>query len=276
MITFLTSDPLWEDGDTSTLNEANGFVSLLRDYWKKPMKCLFIASDPIDFKSNDENRARYGGAIEASGLPVESFDLLDFRTLHMSDEQIWSYDMIMLCGGHIPTEWAWFEEIELTKQLKHFDGLLIGISAGSMNCAKEVFALPEGEGELDDPDYEWYFEGLGCVKTNIIPHFQAVYDIVLDGRKLIEEVACSCSYGHNFLGLTDGSFVLVDQGVELVFGEAYLISEGKITQFCIANECRELYNYGSVERWGAAEGVTSLREPIRRMKKKWHRGMQRR
>lgn len=31
----------------------------------------------------------------------------------------------------------------------------------------------------------------------------------------------------------------------------------------------------SVERWGAVEGVTSLREPIRRMKKKWHRGMQR-
>ena len=42
MVTFLTSDPLYEDGEVSILNEANGFVEVLRQYWDGPLKCLFI------------------------------------------------------------------------------------------------------------------------------------------------------------------------------------------------------------------------------------------
>ena len=56
MVTFLTSDPLYEDGEICVLNEANGFVEVLRQYWDGPLKCLFIASDPADHKSNDENQ----------------------------------------------------------------------------------------------------------------------------------------------------------------------------------------------------------------------------
>lgn len=248
MVTFLTSDPLYEDGEISVLNEANGFVDVLRNYWTRPMRCLFIASDPCDHKSNDENQVRYGGAIMASGLDVVSFDLLDDRFLDMSDEQITSYDVIMLCGGHIPTEWDWFEEIELKQHLQTFDGILIGISAGSMNCAEEVFAMPELEGETQDPEYVWFFEGLNVVKTSIIPHFQAIYDGELDGRKIIDDIACSCSIGKNFLGLPDGSFVVVDNGIELVFGEAYLISEGEVSLFNVENQCREYLNYGPYKK----------------------------
>ena len=56
MVTFLTSDPLWEDDSVSVLNEANGFVDVLRGYWTHPMNCLFVASNPCDYKSNDENQ----------------------------------------------------------------------------------------------------------------------------------------------------------------------------------------------------------------------------
>lgn len=248
MVTFLTSDPLYEDGIISVLNEANGFVEVLSQYWDGALKCLFIASDPDDYESNDENQLRYGGAIEASGLEVECFDLLDHRTVDMPAEQILDYDMIMLCGGHVPTERGWFEEIELRRHLEHFDGIVIGISAGSMNSAEEVFALPEIEGETKDPDYDWFFEGLGFAKTSIIPHFQAIYDQELDGRELIDDIAFSYSHGKNFLGLPDGSFVVIENGIELVFGESYLIADGKITPFSGEDECREYMNYGPYKK----------------------------
>ena len=248
MVTFLTSDPLYEDGEICVLNEANGFVEVLRQYWDGPLKCLFIASDPEDHKSNDENQLRYGSAIAASGLEVACFDLLDDRFLDMPDEQICGYDMIMLCGGHVPTERSWFEKIELKKHLEYFDGILIGISAGSMNSAEEVFALPELEGETEDPDYDWFFEGLGFAKTSIIPHFQAIYDTVLDGKEIIDDIALSYSHGKNFLGIVDGSFVVIEDGVEMVFGESYLISEGKITPFSGEDECREYMNYGPYKK----------------------------
>ena len=221
MVTFLTSDPLYEDGEISILNEANGFVEVLRQYWDGPLKCLFIASDPTDHKSNDENQLRYGSAIEDSGLEVACFDLLDDRFLDMADEQICGYDMIMLCGGHVPTERSWFEKIELKKHLEYFDGILIGISAGSMNSAEEVFALPELEGETEDPEYDWFFEGLGFAKTSIIPHFQAIYDTVLDGKEIIDDIAVSYSHGKNFLGIVDGSFVVIEDGVTTIGNYAF-------------------------------------------------------
>lgn len=248
MVTFLTSDPLYEDGEISVLNEANGFVDVLSQYWDGALKCLFIASDPEDYESNDENQLRYGGAIAASGFEVECFDLLDNRTVDMPAEQILDYDMIMLCGGHVPTERGWFEEIELRRHLEHFDGIVIGISAGSMNSAEEVFALPELEGETEDPDYDWFFEGLGFAKTSIIPHFQAVYGQELDGREIIDDIAVSCSLGKNFLGLPDGSFVVIENGIELVFGESYLIADGHITPFSGEDECREYMNYGPYKK----------------------------
>ena len=248
MVTFLTSDPLYEDGTISVLNEANGFVDVLGQYWDGALKCLFIASDPDDYESNDENQLRYGGAIIASGLEVECFDLLDHRTVDMPAEQILDYDMIMLCGGHVPTERSWFEEIELRKHLEHFDGIVIGISAGSMNSAEEVFALPELEGETEDPEYDWFFQGLGFAKTSIIPHFQAIYDQELDGKELIDDIAFSYSHGKNFLGLPDGSFVVIENGMELVFGESYLIADGQITPFSGQDECREYMNYGPYKK----------------------------
>ena len=246
MVTFLTSNPVWEeDADMGIviLNESNGFAEVLGQYWQEPKNCLFIASDPSDYEANDRNADLYAEALLTSGMEIACFDLLDDRYLEMIYEQISEYDVLILSGGHIPTERTWFDEIDLKYHLEKFDGILIGVSAGSMNLAEEVFALPEMEGETEDETYDWFFPGLDCAKTSIIPHFQAIYDKTVDGKLMIDELACACSYGKQFLALPDGSYVLVENGVETVFGEAYLISDGKVEQFCSDDDCREIYNY---------------------------------
>lgn len=57
-----------------------------------------------------------------------------------------------------------------------------------MNCAKNVYASPELEGEAIDPLYERWLTGFGLTEINIFPHFQSLKDDYLDGLRLIEDI----------------------------------------------------------------------------------------
>lgn len=235
MISFLASSPtkeLNEECPFPALDERNGFLEQLRQVWKENARCLMIAAAPDAHNENDDMTDFYREAAVNSGLSVSCFDLWDSRSPGLSKEQFCRYDAVFLAGGHVPTERRWFEYIRLKELLEEFNGILIGTSAGSMNAAKMVYAWPEMEGESIDPNYELFFEGLGLAETMILPHYQNVKERYLDGKRLIEEIACSHSYGHRFFAIPDGSYILVKNGVETVFGEAHLVSEGRISQFC--------------------------------------------
>ena len=97
---------------------------------------------------------------------------------------------------------------------------------------------PEEPGESEDPDYELFFEGLGLAETNVLPHYQKVKDSFLDGKLLVQEIAAGDSFGKRFFAIPDGSYILVKDGEEIVFGEAYLVADGEISEFCGEEECR--------------------------------------
>ena len=122
--------------------------------------------------------------------------------------------------------------IRLKERLQGWDGLLIAWSAGSMNCAETVYAGPELPGEAIDPNYQRWISGLGITKTNILPHFEALRDEMLDGMRLIEDITYSDSIGHEIFALNNGSFVVVDNGMEMLYGEAYSIKNGEQRQIC--------------------------------------------
>ena len=142
----------------------------------------------------------------------------------------------MLGGGHVPTQNRFFQQLDLARKIRAFDGIVIGISAGTMNAAENVYAQPELDGESLDPTYQRWIPGLALTKTNILPHYQMVKDNMLDGVKLFDDITCGDSYGHRFLALTDGSYLLSEQGKETVWGEAYEISDGTIRQISDENE----------------------------------------
>ena len=241
MVTFLASSPTKElcpDCPEPALNEQNGFVELLREEWREDARCLMIAAFPDAYEQNDEMAGHYQAAVENAGLPVACFDLWDSRCPGLSWEELHEYDVIFLSGGHVPREHEWFEYIELRELLEGYEGIVVGTSAGSMNAAETVYAWPEEEGESEDPEYERFFDGLGLAKTMILPHYQKVKDGYLDGKRLIGDIARGDSYGCCFLAIPDGSYVLVRDGEETVFGEAYLIADGEISEFCGEDSCR--------------------------------------
>ena len=65
---------------------------------------------------------------------------------------------VMLCGGHVPTQNHFFAQLGLPGLFHNYHGIVLGVSAGSMNAARLVYAAPEEAGEAADPGYcRWKF-----------------------------------------------------------------------------------------------------------------------
>lgn len=144
--------------------------------------------------------------------------------------------MVILTGGHVPTQNAFFKRIGLPEKIKDFEGVVMGISAGSMNAAKIVYALPENPGESVDPEYDRFPTGLGLTEIHMCPHYQMVKDWVLDGRRLFEEIAFEDSFGRRFQAFVDGSYVVSENGKNVLYGETYEIKDGKMKKICEKDE----------------------------------------
>lgn len=231
MTIFLTSSPtgpLDQSRRVDGLDESNDFVENLRSCWPESARCLMIAASPDDWEMNEEMTAHFAAALKHEALPVACFDLWDGRTGTEIARTLQGYDVIFLGGGHVPTQNRFFQKLGLREKIQDFAGIVIGISAGTMNSADVVYAQPELEGESLDPDYERFLTGLGLTKTMILPHYQMVKDSVLDGRRLFEDITYGDSFGRSFLALPDGSYVMIHDGIETVWGEAYRIADGKI------------------------------------------------
>lgn len=242
---FLTSSPCSNDVPEGLeipciLNEANEFVGHLSENWKMDSQFLIISSDPENFDLNDEMAATFWDAFSFHGLSLSDLAVVDYRNEEDLPELIAESDVIMLAGGHVPTQNAFFGRIHLKELIQDFEGIVIGISAGTMNCAETVYAQPEMEGESVDPEYRRFLPGLGLTDVMILPHYQQVKDYILDGKRLFEEITYPDSMGRIFLALVDGSYVLVQDGHTELYGEAYCIEDGCLTQICQEGESLDL------------------------------------
>ncbi len=235
---FLTSSPNgyspYEEGHAgSPVSERNGLLFRMCKAWPStPANVLALASDPENIPMNNGMAESYGEMFTAANLPVGEIYVIDGRNREELDERLKNSDVLILSGGHVPTENRFFNELELREKLEDYSGIVIGISAGTMNSADSVYAQPELPGESADPQYERYLTGLGLTTVNILPHYQAIKDNILDGKRLYEDITFADSYGHTFYALEDGSYLYSDYQGEKIFGKAYEIKNGKIRVVC--------------------------------------------
>lgn len=213
------------------LSVENGLLENLQNHWKENAKVLIISSDPDNVEKNDSFLSILSASFSMSGLPVSQMDICDSRNETLVDE-IAGCDVLILAGGHVPTQNKFFQRLHLKEHMNNFDGILIAISAGTMNSAEVVYALPELEGESIDKEYKRFLPGLGITKLMILPHYQKVKDDILDGQRLFEDIVYSDSYGREFYALEDGSYLIAEGDAATLFGTAYLIKDGTIKQIC--------------------------------------------
>ncbi|MBO4888625.1 MAG: Type 1 glutamine amidotransferase-like domain-containing protein [Firmicutes bacterium] len=228
MICFLTSRI--DDPETGKLNPANRLEDELRTHFPKHCRALFICSSPDGWEITDFYANATKVIIEDAGFLFEQFRILDGRNESAAAELVRGSDLLILSGGHVPTQNRFFEKIHLREIMKDYSGVVIGISAGSMNSADAVYAQPEEEGEAIDPSYQRFLSGLGLTEINLLPHYQENKDDVLDGLKIYEDIAYPDSMGKTFYAIPDGSYLFVNGSKEELRGEAYRIKDGVMTR----------------------------------------------
>lgn len=231
---FLVSNIMADNSDD--LNPANGLVDNLRMCIPDESRALFVCSSPDEHEKTAYFAKAVKSSFEASGFTFDKFNVLDRRNQAKATNLVNASDLIILAGGHVPTQNRFFSEIHLKELLSLFEGVLIGISAGSMNAASVVYAHPELEGEAKDPSYQKFIPGLGLTDKMIIPHYQMIKNDVLDGLRVMEDIAYPDSMNKKFYALVDGSYVYLDGSTEKIYGKAYLIADGQITKISSTNE----------------------------------------
>lgn len=239
MIAFLTSSPaIPKDAEhpysAREVNGANGLIDRLAALWKPEMQVLFISAAPAEHEENLFRATELGEAFAVSGLPFAGLEVWDGAGPDRNPQELRRFDLLILAGGHVPTQNAFFQRIGLREKLADYPGIVLGISAGTMNSADVVYAQPELEGEALDPDYRRFLPGLGLTEAMVLPHYQAVRHATLDGMRLFEDITYRDSMGRVFYALVDGSYLLVQNGVTTLYGEGYRIADGKLLKICAA------------------------------------------
>ena len=207
-------------------------------------RVLLISAAPDDRGFTDSVRKGMSDCIHASGIGTEKIVMLDRRNAAKAPELVRWADWIILCGGHVPTQNRFIHEIGLKELMKSFDGVVMGCSAGSMNCADYVYSHPELPGEARDPQYKRWLRGLGLTDINLVPHFEQVRYALVDGLRLFEDVAFPDSWGHRFYTFRDGGYVIQKKGrpAELR-GEAYEITRGAMRRISEENKSYSFMNF---------------------------------
>ena len=240
MTLILTGSPTRYGEDRFTTD--NGFLATVKALLPEAPRVLLVSAAPDDRAFTDSVLDGMSLCIRNSGITPACVTMLDRRNASLAPSLISSADWVILCGGHVPTQNRFIHEIGLRELLKGFDGLVMGCSAGSMNCAELVYSHPELPGEAVDPRYRRWFPGLGLTRLQIVPHYYQVRDVVTDGRRLFEDVIFPDSLNHSFYTFPDGGYILVRDGRSTLHGTAWEISNGQMRQICSENKVYTFMN----------------------------------
>ena len=227
MTLFLTSSPCIYKHSPDTLNPANGFLKRISSKLPPAPRTLFVASSPADHDKTDFYSGDMAGAFERAGIPMTGWQILDDLTADRARELVAWSDFIILMGGHVPTQNAFFNRIGLRELLKGYPGVIMGISAGTMNAADTVYAQPEEPGE-SAPSFRRCYPGLGLTTVNICPHYQEVIEknMTVDGIPIYPDITAADSMGHTFHIFPDGTYLYRDEQEYTIYGKCLRMRDG--------------------------------------------------
>ena len=219
-----------EDGNKlpKPLSDDNGILTELTSRLTKRDRVVYVVNDPTDTEHNDVSAPPVFEGLFLSGIDFKEKIILDDRNAHDAERVICGADLIILAGGKVLCQREFFKRIKLGEILKNYNGLVVGISAGSMNLCKDIFNFPE---EMSDIGAPLFVDGLGFYDKIIIPHFDGEtksYQLPCDETDIVNDYIIPMSNGKTFIGIPNLSYILIDGGKAYLRGKAYSISDGTV------------------------------------------------
>ena len=194
----------------------NGFhaqaAKVFREKISKRNKFVFVASEfEMLHGKSDKYFHIFLDMFEGIGIHFENAYVVDGRmNAEAAQKAVAEADVVWLSGGDTPTQFGYFQTYGLDKVLGAHDGVIIGMSAGSINMAKTaICTLSCGHYKQE------IYDGLGCVDISVEPHFV---------RERVSDELLELSEKYTIYGLCDdGLIVCSGENVEF-YGEVYRIS----------------------------------------------------
>ena len=153
--------------------------------------------------------------FEEKGIHFEKAYVVDGRmTAEEAQNAVAEADVVWLSGGDTPTQFRYFGEYGLDKVIKQHKGVIIGMSAGSINLAETAICTLTCEHYKQE-----IYKGLGCVNISVEPHF-TINEV---SNELIE-----LSKKYMIYGLCDDSIIVCLDGEVEFLGEIYILNNGNI------------------------------------------------
>lgn len=203
---------------TSMFN--NGFNSQAAEVFKKKIskrnKFAFVASE---FEKIHEKTDKYFhfflNMFEEADIHFEEAYVIDGRmSADEAQKRVAEADVIWLSGGDTPTQFGYFQKYSLDTVIKQHDGIIIGMSAGSINMAKtSICTLSCGHFKQE------IYNGLACVDISVEPHFI---------RNEVSDELIDLSKKYTIYGLCDESFIVCSGETIEFYGEIYKLRQGNI------------------------------------------------
>ncbi len=198
----------------------NGFnaqtAEVFRQKISKRNKFAFVASE---FEKIHEKTDKYFrvflNMFEEVGIHFEEAYVIDGRmSTDEAQKSVVEADVIWLSGGDTPTQFHYFKKYGLDTVLKQHDGIIIGMSAGSINMAEtSICTLSCGHYKQE------IYDGLACVDISVEPHFV---------RENVSNELLDLSKKYTIYGLCDDSFIVCSGKTIEFYGEIYKLCHGNI------------------------------------------------
>lgn len=189
---------------------------VFRQKIKKRGKFAFVASE---FEKLHEKTDKYFrlflDMFEMAGICFDESYVVDGRmSVAEAQKAVKEADVIWLSGGDTPTQFYYLQKYGLVTVLKQHDGVIIGMSAGSINMAETaICTLSCGHFKQE------IYDGLGCVDISVEPHFV---------RSKVSDELLELSKKYTIYGLCDNGFIVCSADCMECYGEIYKISHGTV------------------------------------------------
>ena len=201
---------------------ANGFgdnvAELLNQKITKRNKFAFVASEFEKIHEKTDGYSRFFlNMFEAIGINFDEVRTVDGRmTVEEARKAVAEADVVWLAGGDTPTQFNYLKKYGLDSIIKSREGVIIGMSAGSINMAETaICTLSCGHQKQE------IYNGIGCVDVSVEPHFD---------RSKVSDELLELSKKHLIYGLCDEGVIVCSDGKYEFIGEIYRIRDGNIEQ----------------------------------------------
>lgn len=138
---------------------------------------VFVSAWPDDAVRNDEDAAGMHGMFAEWSMGFDCFAVIDERTpSDKAQRMLREADCVFLMGGNPTAQMQFIRQRSLAESLRDFGGVLLGVSAGSINMARRA---------LDVWESPKAYEGLGLTGITIKSHVNEGEEALLEKLRAI-------------------------------------------------------------------------------------------